>query len=64
MDKQELFRKAKDAIVEADEGKALRVIAQAREADIDLLDLLLSGFGAGNDEIGDRLTKACFRCRN
>ena len=54
MDKQELFRKAKDAIVEADEEKALRVIAQAREADIDLLDLLLSGFGAGNDEIGDR----------
>lgn len=42
MDKQELFRKAKDAIVEADEEKALRVIAQAREADIDLLDLLLS----------------------
>ncbi|MFR7991129.1 MAG: B12-binding domain-containing protein [Anaerovoracaceae bacterium] len=57
MDKQELFRKAKDAIVEADEEKALRVIAQAREADIDLLDLLLSGFGAGNDEIGDRFDK-------
>ena len=37
--------------------KALRVIAQAREADIDLLDLLLSGFGAGNDEIGDRFDK-------
>jgi len=57
LDKQELFRKAKDAIVEADEEKALRVIAQAREADIDLLDLLLSGFGAGNDEIGDRFDK-------
>ena len=57
MDKQELFRKAKDAIVEADEEKALRVIAQARDADIDLLDLLLSGFGAGNDEIGDRFDK-------
>ncbi len=57
MDKQEIFRKAKDAIVEADEDKALRVVEEAREAGIDLLDLLLSGFGAGNDEIGDRFDK-------
>ena len=57
MDKQELFRKAKDAIVEVDETKAIALIYEAKEADIDLLELLLSGFGAGNDEIGDRFDK-------
>ena len=52
MDKQDLFRRAKDAIVDADEAKALRIIEEAKNAEFDLLDLLLSGFGAGNDEIG------------
>lgn len=52
MDKQDLFRRAKDAIVDADEAKALRIIQEAKDAGFDLLDLLLSGFGAGNDEIG------------
>ncbi len=52
MDKQELFRRAKDAIVDADEAKALRIIQEANENEVDLLDLLLVGFGAGNDEIG------------
>lgn len=52
MDKQELFRRAKDAIVDADEAKALRIIQEANENKVDLLDLLLVGFGAGNDEIG------------
>ena len=57
MDRQEIFRKAKDAIVDADETKALRIIDEARAEGMDLLDLLLSGFGAGNDEIGDRFDK-------
>ncbi len=52
MDKQDLFRRAKDAIVDADEAKALRIIEEAKNAEFDFLDLLLSGFGAGNDEIG------------
>lgn len=52
MDKQDLFRRAKDAIVDADEAKVLRIIEEAKNAEFDLLDLLLSGFGAGNDEIG------------
>lgn len=52
MDKQELFRRAKDAIVDADEAKALRIIQEANENEVDLLDLLLVGFGAGNNEIG------------
>ena len=51
MDKQDLFRRAKDAIVDADEAKALRIIEEAKNAEFDLLDLLLYGFGAGNDEI-------------
>lgn len=52
MDKQELFRKAKETIVSADEVKAFSVIQKAEENGIDLLDLLLNGFGDGNDEIG------------
>lgn len=52
MDKQELFRRAKDSIVDADEAKALGIIREANENKVDLLDLLLVGFGAGNDEIG------------
>ena len=53
MDKQELYRKAKDAIVDADEDKALNIISEADENGMDLLELLLQGFGAGNDEIGE-----------
>lgn len=57
MDKQETFRKAKEAIVDADETKAFRIIDEARAEGMDLLELLLSGFGAGNDEIGERFDK-------
>lgn len=57
MDKQELFTRAKGAIVDADEAKALRIIQEANENGIDLLELLLSGFGAGNDEIGTLFDK-------
>lgn len=64
MDKQELFRRAKDAIVDADEAKALRIIQEANENEVDLLDLLLVGFGAGNDEIGILFDQAPCLCRN
>lgn len=57
MERQELFNKAKDAIVDADEAKALSIISQAESEKFDLLDLLLSGFGAGNEEIGHRFDK-------
>ncbi|MDD4376624.1 MAG: cobalamin-dependent protein [Eubacteriales bacterium] len=57
MDKNELFRRAKDAIVDADEAKAMQIIEEAKEEKFDLLDLLLSGFGAGNQEIGNRFDK-------
>ena len=57
MERQELFNKAKDAIVDADEAKALNIISEAENEKFDLLDLLLSGFGAGNEEIGHRFDK-------
>lgn len=53
LEKQELFNKAKESIVDADEEKALSIISEAKRQNINLLDLLLSGFGAGNQEIGD-----------
>ncbi|MBR5315503.1 MAG: cobalamin-dependent protein [Firmicutes bacterium] len=49
--------RAKEAIVDVDETKAIDLIYEAKEANIDLLELLLSGFGAGNDEIGTRFDK-------
>lgn len=57
MDKQELFKKAKEAILDVDETKAIDLIHEAKNEDIDLLELLLSGFGAGNDEIGEQFEK-------
>lgn len=57
MDKQELYTRAKEAIVDADENKALQIVREAKENNFDLLDLLLSGFGAGNDEIGEKFDK-------
>ena len=57
MDKQELYNRAKEAIVDADESKALGLVTEAKKANFDLLDLLLSGFGAGNQEIGERFDR-------
>lgn len=57
MDKQELYNRAKAAIVDADESKALSIVAEAKKENYDLLELLLSGFGAGNQEIGERFDK-------
>jgi len=60
LEKQELFRQAREAIVNADETKAFNIIKEAEDTNIDLLDLLLYGFGAGNEEIGDRFDKGIF----
>lgn len=57
MEKHELYRRAKDAIVDANEAKAMSIIQEAKDNKFDLLDLLLSGFGAGNDEIGTLFDK-------
>jgi trimethylamine corrinoid protein len=52
--KQRLYEKARDSIIEADESKAMSIILEAQEnEEIDLLDLLLYGFGDGNEEIGE-----------
>ena len=57
MEKQEIFDKAKKSIVEADEEKALELISIAEKQGMYLLDLLINGFGAGNDELGDNFDK-------
>ena len=57
MDKQEFFDKAKKSIVDADEEKALDLVEAAQDAGVDLLDLLINGFGAGNDELGNNFDK-------
>ena len=57
MEKQEIFDRAKKSIVEADEEKALELISIAEKQGMDLLDLLINGFGAGNDELGDNFDK-------
>lgn len=57
MEKQEIFDRAKKSIVDADEEKALELISIAEEQEVDLLDLLINGFGAGNDELGDNFDK-------
>lgn len=57
MEKQEIFDKAARTIVDADEEKALELIETARKEKIDLLDLLLNGFGAGNNELGENFDR-------
>ncbi|QHI72945.1 cobalamin B12-binding domain-containing protein [Aminipila terrae] len=57
MEKQELLNKAKEAIVDADEEKAFSIISEAKKQNVNLLDLLLAGFGAGNQEIGERFDR-------
>lgn len=57
MDKHEIFEQAKKTIVDADEEKALALIDVAQKEGLDLLDLLINGFGAGNDELGNNFDK-------
>lgn len=57
MERQEIFDKARKSIVDADEEKALELVETAREEGLDLLDLLINGFGAGNDELGENFDK-------
>lgn len=57
MDKQELFKQAAEAIVEADEDRAFEIIDTAKAEGIDPLELLLVGFGAGDDVIGEQFDK-------
>ena len=57
MEKQEIYDNAKRSIVDADEEKALDLVEIARNEGLDLLDLLINGFGVGNDELGKNFDK-------
>ena len=57
IDKQALYQEAAEAIMEANETKANEVLAMAKEQDMDLLDLLVKGYSAGNEQLGERFDK-------
>lgn len=57
MDKDELYFQAAKAITDADETEAMEILSYAKDHDMDLLDLLLSGFSAGNAKLGDKFDK-------
>ena len=56
-DYTDIFEKAKKAIIEGDDETAAEVIGQAEEEGIDLMDILMKGFGAGNEEIMERFDR-------
>ncbi len=51
--KERLMLAAKVSIIQADEEKAMEVIDEAITRGMDLSELLRSGFGAGNTEVGN-----------
>lgn len=57
MDKSEFFKLAYDTVVEANEGRALRLIQKAEDQGMDLLELLKEGFGQGHQQMGDLFEK-------
>ena len=52
-----LFEEAKNSIIEGDEDLALEIVKRADEEGADLMDLLLNGFGAGNEAVADDFDK-------
>jgi len=53
-DKEALFQKAADAIIESDEDAALAIVKEAEDAGVDLIEMLSSGFSAGMRDVGDK----------
>jgi len=53
MDKQALLESAAQSIIEADDERAMEIIAEAEAGGMDLMELLSSGFSAGMREVGD-----------
>lgn len=53
----QLKKAAKEAICQADEESAMRIIDEAITLGLDMLELLREGFGAGNTEIGESFEK-------
>lgn len=56
MNKEAIFQKAFDAIIDVDEDAAKEVIELAREEGVSMVELLSSGFAAGMRELGDRFS--------
>jgi trimethylamine corrinoid protein len=54
IDKEVLFQKAIDAIIESDEDVALAIVKEAEAEGADLIELLSKGFSVGMREVGDR----------
>jgi len=54
MDKKALLAAAAQSIIEADEDRAMEIIAEAEAGGIDFVELLSDGFSAGMREVGDR----------
>jgi len=53
MDKKALLEEAAQTIIEAEEDRALEIVAEAEDAGFDLMELLADGFSAGMREVGD-----------
>jgi len=54
MDKKALLEAAAQSIIDADEDRAMEIIAEAESAEIDFVELLSDGFSVGMREVGDR----------
>jgi trimethylamine corrinoid protein len=54
IDKEVLFQKAIDAIIESDEDVALSIVKEAEAEGMDLIELLSKGFSVGMREVGDK----------
>ena len=49
---EELIRRARESIIDADEDEAMNLIREARARQLDVMELLRLGFAAGNNEVG------------
>ena len=54
MNKELIFQAAHASIIDCDEDKAMKVIKDAQENNIDLVELLSMGFSSGIRELGDQ----------
>ncbi|MDD6299805.1 cobalamin B12-binding domain-containing protein [Hornefia butyriciproducens] len=57
MDKEQLFQAAAQSIVDADESRAMHLLEESKREGFDLLEVLMDGFGAGNEVLGERFDK-------
>lgn len=49
---EELIRRARQSIIDADEDEAMNLIREARARQLDVMELLRLGFAVGNNEVG------------